>query len=385
MQNSSLATVLVWNGISWVPDATLSPLQYRFDPVPLGGQTDLYLPFDLIGISEGGSLSLVAFAAEEPDPAEGLHVWATMPAANPVNSRRANQRAAAADLLAGRGISMPLFHFFRWETTGDGVCPNGTTAGADEANTHTELDATVTADPAGVTFAGLGDGVFWAGGPDAALAAASSNAAPLDDAVANDAVLGMLNPAHEPLPDGQPVSLFRARVANTGSHTLVNAWLALSGYGPLRLLEDRLEWATSPWERKERPYSTASPTLAGQPRDRPSRRAVDAAGHGRRRPRWSGCWRGIEWTVGRRRRPGFSLVEAWAAPARGATGLCARRIGCDPGGGRDHRPVGHCHDAELPRAGAAGRTVVLPVGCDRREWRHTATRRRGVLLPAAGD
>ena len=78
----------------------------------------------MLGMHAGESLSMVAFGDQEPNPAEGLQIWATLPKANPVNSARANERAPLWKLLAEREINIPLFHFGRWESTGDGLRPN---------------------------------------------------------------------------------------------------------------------------------------------------------------------------------------------------------------------------------------------------------------------
>ena len=119
--------LLRWDGSAWAPgdgegSTPLTDAQFRFDGGRNGGQTDLYLPFELLGIPAGASLGLLAFAAEEPTPDIGLRVWATLPVVNPVNSGRVNTRLPLAPI----GSTMALRHAYRWAALGDGVCPNGT-------------------------------------------------------------------------------------------------------------------------------------------------------------------------------------------------------------------------------------------------------------------
>ncbi|MFL7810682.1 MAG: LamG-like jellyroll fold domain-containing protein, partial [Anaerolineae bacterium] len=54
--DSETAWLWRWDGSEWVTQTQLSDAQYRFDPARNSGQTDLVLPFSLIGLTAGGSL-----------------------------------------------------------------------------------------------------------------------------------------------------------------------------------------------------------------------------------------------------------------------------------------------------------------------------------------
>jgi len=51
--------------------------------------------------------------------------------------------------------------------------------------------------------------------------------------------MDLMNPAHLPVRDGQEIS-YTIEIRNEGMHLLPGAWLALEGYGALRLLDERL-------------------------------------------------------------------------------------------------------------------------------------------------
>ncbi len=106
VQDGSSANLLHWNGGSWEKVAALSSGQYRFDPPSAWGQTTLVLPFGDIGLGAESNLGLVAFATEEG----AMKLWATMPAANPVNSALAAGSIPYADTSA----SLELSHGYHW-------------------------------------------------------------------------------------------------------------------------------------------------------------------------------------------------------------------------------------------------------------------------------
>jgi uncharacterized repeat protein (TIGR01451 family) len=218
VQDTTAATLLHWDGSQWAAEATLSSEQYRFDGGRSGGQTDLYLPFDLLGIGAGSPLGLVAYAAEEPTADIGLRIWATMPLANPANSSRVNTR----QVLALPDSTMRLFHAYRWAALGDGVCPNGTN-GDLMAEQHNDawLDMSGESTVPAAIASGAARGLFWVHEPGEALS---------DPTIRE--YFGMLIATSPPLPDGQVIS-YKIHYRNEGSHTLVGAWIDLSAYGPI--------------------------------------------------------------------------------------------------------------------------------------------------------
>ena len=252
VRDATRASLLRWDGAAWTEAAVLSSDEYRFDPAAGGGETDLYLPAKLLGLDPAGGLpnglGLVAFATEEPEPASGLRIWATLPVANPVNSSRSNVRAGLADLLASRGYSLPLLHEYRRDSPGAVGCPNGSDL-ADSTNKDTQVGGSATSDPPGATVAGLADSLYWVDSPAQAAAAAVARAeaaraetaaAAPSGSVIGELVFDLLNPEHPPVKNGQEI-VYTIHMRNNGSHALPGAWLALEDYGSLRMLEDRFD------------------------------------------------------------------------------------------------------------------------------------------------
>ena len=68
VQDASTASLLRWHGTDWTVERQLAGEQFRFNGGRNGDQTDLYLPFELLGLNAGGPLGVLAFAAEEPAP-----------------------------------------------------------------------------------------------------------------------------------------------------------------------------------------------------------------------------------------------------------------------------------------------------------------------------
>jgi hypothetical protein len=123
VRDSGTAELLRWDLDHWAFEAALASDAYRFDPHVNGGQTDLYLPFDLLGIDDpvGAELDLLAFASEE----EALALWAVMPNANVVSS----DRVIEAEGGATAGSTLALAHRYHWEGLGPDLCPNGREGG----------------------------------------------------------------------------------------------------------------------------------------------------------------------------------------------------------------------------------------------------------------
>jgi uncharacterized repeat protein (TIGR01451 family) len=231
VQDARTAGLLRWNGSDWAVDSLLTAEQFRFDGALNGGQTDLYLPFELLGLKSGDPLGALAFAAEEPAPETGLRIWATLPIANPVNSGRVNRRLA----LAPAASTLTLIHAARWAALSDGVCPNGT-KDVLQAGQHNDamLRMTIESDPPGAAASGVAGGLFWVSDPASALTGQGVQA-----------LFGFLQRARPPLPDGQQIA-YTVRYRNEGSVALKGASLALSAHGALRLERDRIDLGDIP-------------------------------------------------------------------------------------------------------------------------------------------
>ena len=224
------ARVLRWDGVQWAPETDLSPEQFQLNLGLNGGQVDLYLRFELLGLQAGDPLGLLAFATEEPQPDTPLRLWTTFPTANPVNSTRSNPRAFLIDLLEGKGARMPLLHYYHWAAIGDGVCPNGTLGVVpEEQNSDTQLRMTISADPPGATVSGVGGGLYWMGDPEGAL-----------EQLTSGLIMDLLNTEHAPVQDSQPIT-YTIQLKNEGSRALEGAWLEFMAFGQLRLLDERAD------------------------------------------------------------------------------------------------------------------------------------------------
>ncbi len=216
VQDAHIASLLRWDGSSWANVAALSGAQYRFAAAQEDGQTDLYLPFDLLGVTPAKPLGLLAFAAEVPITGAGLRLWAALPNVNPVNSAGVNRNAA----LAGEGVHFSLNHFYRWPALGDEVCPNGSDGSAGGGYGDSDMQFAVIANPPAAAIAGRGGGLFWL--PDPAAATAK--------------LLALLQYAYPPVDDGREI-LYTVHYHNIGTQPLNGAWLALTAVGPQRLLD----------------------------------------------------------------------------------------------------------------------------------------------------
>jgi subtilisin-like proprotein convertase family protein len=154
VRDAETALLLRWQDARghWQIQGPLSDVEYQYDAEVNGGQTDLILPFDRIGLAAGGSLDLVAFAAEEGS----LDLWATLPNANPLSSGRVVETAAFADTDA----RFALLHRYHWDRVSAGVCPNGSD-GTSPAYPDTEVQAQLSATPPGVAYSLLDSDLFW--------------------------------------------------------------------------------------------------------------------------------------------------------------------------------------------------------------------------------
>ena len=125
----------------------------------------------------------------------------------------------------GEGFDFSLWRAYHWPALADDVCPSGAPDSA--------LEVTITADPAGASLSGLGNGLFWL--PDPAPLAA----------LPGDRDYGVLPTLHPPLADGQPVE-YTVHYRNPGGHVAEGVRLELSTLGQVRLLDTALELGDIP-------------------------------------------------------------------------------------------------------------------------------------------
>jgi hypothetical protein len=150
VEDSNTARFAYWTGSAW-EDSDLDDTNYRFDAGMNGGTTDLYIPFDLLQISDPATtpLSLYAFATDEG----AMRLWATQPPQNPVNSPKVVETA----LYAGASHLLEWMHVYSWPSLGAGVCPNLA------QKQDVDLRFGLTAAPEGTTYGLLSDDLFWLG------------------------------------------------------------------------------------------------------------------------------------------------------------------------------------------------------------------------------
>jgi len=155
IEDSDTAHLLKWNGSEWQMETELLPPdQYRFDEGLHDGHTDLYLPFEVLGIDDPANtpLALVAFAVE--DEAYGqldeLRVWGTMPPGNPINSARGVETLDFAPAAA----ALPLTQVYFWPALAPGLCPNAPFGDAD-------VHVGISAEPPGSTYGFMQSDLFW--------------------------------------------------------------------------------------------------------------------------------------------------------------------------------------------------------------------------------
>ncbi|MCX6029357.1 MAG: Ig-like domain-containing protein, partial [Chloroflexi bacterium] len=99
VQNSQFATLGYWEDTGW-QQRPLNSTQYRFDTGLKGGTTDLYIPFDLIGITDPATTPLVLYAFATDEGA--MRLWTTMPPQNSLNSPRVVETTLYAGATPGR-------------------------------------------------------------------------------------------------------------------------------------------------------------------------------------------------------------------------------------------------------------------------------------------
>jgi len=152
VQDSFKAQLSLWNGSDF-ENAYLTPEQYLFTPGLNGGTTDLYIPFDLLGISDPALTPLVlfAFATDEGQ----MRLWATQPAQNPVNS----PNVVSTDIYARIQQTLEWLHVYAWPNLGMGICPNNPLNL--EVYTDADLRFDIRTQPEGTAYGLQSSDLFW--------------------------------------------------------------------------------------------------------------------------------------------------------------------------------------------------------------------------------
>jgi subtilisin-like proprotein convertase family protein len=153
VQDAATAVLLSWDGSDWIFDRALSVEQFQFDAALSAEQTDLYIPFDMIGFAGHGSLDLLAFATEE----DALRLWAVMPSANPVNSARVVETTG----FAGESQEFAFTRRYHWDSLDAGLCPNGSDGTVPTEYLDTDVQVHISAEPVGTAYSFVGDNLFW--------------------------------------------------------------------------------------------------------------------------------------------------------------------------------------------------------------------------------
>jgi subtilisin-like proprotein convertase family protein len=156
--NSETAALWVWNETTegWDLSLWLTAEQYQWN----NGITDLYLPFDLLGISDPAtnSLALMAAASEE----DALRLWSAMPDRNLLNSVLAVNPLAGVQAAAQRDFV--LTNFYRFPSLGPLLCPYTLSLlepPTSQSFVDSDLRVELTVEPLGTTYALFGDDLFW--------------------------------------------------------------------------------------------------------------------------------------------------------------------------------------------------------------------------------
>ena len=217
VQTADQATLLRWDGSAWSGATPLTAHQFHFDAGQLGGQIDMVLPFELLGLTPASSLGLIGLGVQEPVEGEAPHLWATLPPFNPVNSPQVSRLAgmAAGDIQFSLLHGVPLAGVERRRLPErHGWRPAGTREG------DTDLQVSIEADPQGAVFGGQANGLFWVTDPrEAGLPTGESPA------------LRLLQPRNPPVEDGQALD-YTVHYHNRGSDTAVGAYVELTGLRP---------------------------------------------------------------------------------------------------------------------------------------------------------
>jgi uncharacterized repeat protein (TIGR01451 family) len=219
VQDSELAELYAWDDAAGgLAHTNLDATQYRFDAGLDGGLTDLRLPFDMLGIDDPATSPLVlyAFATDE----EEMHLWATMPHQNPVNS----ERVVDTDLFAGAQQAMDWLHVYAWTNLGPGTCPNDPLFGITPAHADTDLHFDLSATPVGSTYGLMSSDLFWM----TDLLTDTNRAADLSQG------FDFMDVRHPPVAEGETIS-YTLSYANHGTYTATQVMARATGLYGLEL------------------------------------------------------------------------------------------------------------------------------------------------------
>jgi hypothetical protein len=90
IQDDSTASLRHWNGSAWVLVQNLGSANFALDTTASPNTTDVYLPFNLLGVNSSSSLKMLALASED----NALQFWASAPDKNPLNSAQVISKLA---------------------------------------------------------------------------------------------------------------------------------------------------------------------------------------------------------------------------------------------------------------------------------------------------
>ena len=208
VQDDATATLLQWNGTSWVVDRVLLAPNFNFD----APHTDLLLPFGWLGLTPSSSLKLLAVASQD----DALNLWAAAPNKTPLNDPR-----VVSPVAVGRDLrSYALTQFAAFPSLGSGVLPNS------GRSIKTDLRFSITSTPGGFTAGYLADNLYDVLTPGAPL-----------DADLDGQPDQPLPMAEDPLPVGNGDTIsYTVRYENSGSAVAENVQIAVTTRGALRLL-----------------------------------------------------------------------------------------------------------------------------------------------------
>jgi subtilisin-like proprotein convertase family protein len=156
VRDNATALLMAWQGEGWDWVMTLDGSQYRFQPRGRDleiATMDLRLPFELLGIDDPAdtALEMIALASEE----NALRLWATLPAANPVNSARVVQT-----YIGSTTGDFALSRAYHWAQLSGGICPNGSDGLSVDRYADTDVQVRLAVEPAGMVYSFMDDDLF---------------------------------------------------------------------------------------------------------------------------------------------------------------------------------------------------------------------------------
>ncbi len=216
VRDADTALLMEWQGEYWDWVMTLDGSQYRFPPRGRDFEiaaTDLRLPFELLGITDPAStaLEMIALASEE----NALRLWATLPAANPINSARVVETRVEGEFA--------LSQSYTWPQLSGGVCLNGSDGLTTVSYPDTDVQVRLGVEPAGVVYSYMNDDLFglWAALLQGETPDISSQ-------------LSWLSADHPRVGANQPLT-YTLTYRNLGADTARGVWVDVQAFYTLRL------------------------------------------------------------------------------------------------------------------------------------------------------